>query len=152
MTEAAPKEPEAVSQPDALAELIERLEKARGPDRHLDAAIALHVGAPKAFFESVGVSFDDGTVDGPDCFDDAIWGGGGHSYEALRYTASIDAALTLVPAGWGFKADCGLGYGNSFTVGHVGQNKLYDQPEGFGAGNTPAIALCIAALRAREEP
>lgn len=66
------------------------------------------------------------------------------------YTTSLDAASLLVPEGWGFKADCGLGHGNSFTVGHVGANKLYDMPEGYGEGATPELALCIAALRARQ--
>lgn len=67
----------------------------------------------------------------------------------LLYTASLDAAMTLVPEGWGWKGESNLGYGHAFTVGHVGPNKLYDKTEGWGAGATPAIALCIAALHSR---
>lgn len=50
-----------------------------------------------------------------------------------RYTASIDAALTLVPEGCGFVL-----MGCAAKVGRE-----------IAKGATPAIALCIAALRAR---
>lgn len=61
------------------------------------------------------------------------------------YTASIDAALTLVPEGW------------SYTVAWLHRNgratvamfhaKLNEQR---AESHTPAIALCIAALKAKE--
>ena len=59
-------------------DLIARLEAATGPDRELDAAIALTVGLD-------------------------IGRGRAHSQDSRvsAYTASIDAALTLVPKGWG---------------------------------------------------
>lgn len=68
-----------------------------------------------------------------------------------RYTASIDAAMTLVPEGW--------------TVAHITQNDdkswFVELREGFLTSytrvvmsplktSTPAIALCIAALKARD--
>ena len=118
--------------------LLADLAAASGPDRELDARVALCAGWKKpghhgGYSEIVGVR------------------PGGRGFAAVpRYTASIDAALTLVPEGWGWKADCGLGFGHSFTVGHVGVNKLFDRPEGWGKAATPAIALCIAALKARE--
>ena len=67
------------------------------------------------------------------------------------YTASIDAAMTLVPEGW--------------TVAHITQNDdkswFAELREGFLTSYnrvatspintaTPAIALCIAALKARD--
>lgn len=55
------------------------------------------------------------------------------------FTSSIDAALTLVPEGYGWNLQ---GNTNSFYAVVRGyKNKV---------SPTPAIALCIAALRARE--
>lgn len=66
-----------------------------------------------------------------------------------RYTTSLDAAVSLVPEGWGVKAEWNMGYGTAVTVGHVGPNKLYDRPDHWATAATPALALCIAALKAR---
>lgn len=115
-----------------MKELIERLETATGPDRELDAAIARWIGFEVQYSTEINPQ-------------PCIWDGG----YVEPYTASLDAALKLAPEGYGFKADCGLGFGHSFTVGHVGANKLYDRPEGWGKAATPALALCIAALYAR---
>lgn len=62
-----------------LKELIERLEKATGPDPYLDLDISNHVSPD-----------DDATI-----------------LTSPSYTASIDAALTLVPEGsqWTIEAD-----------------------------------------------
>lgn len=108
-----------------LLELAERCEKAEGPSDTLDVELTLAV-------------FPD-------------------SYPApklMRYTASLDAALTLVPEGYlwtaatyraeedapPYYADCmspetfsGAEWGEAFT----------------GQANGPALGLCAAALRAR---
>lgn len=94
-----------------IAELIQRLEKATGPDVELDHALGMLVGV------------------------------GGD------YTRSIDAALTLVPEP-AVKSDGGrmvdIRLDERRNVGFATVN--YD----FSAqGATPAIALCIAALKAR---
>jgi hypothetical protein len=113
------------------AELIAALESATGPSRELDAGIAKSVGwrnirvnwwppeeVAKARRKKASLwSCDRGPLPLPD------------------YTASIDAALLLVPAdhGWmvmGTAAKCGAYAAN---------------------GATPAIALCIAALKVRKE-
>lgn len=66
-----------------------------------------------------------------------------------RYTASIDAALTLVPEGhcWEVRK----GYTHQATVWQI--DNEYDAGSGrtlpFGEHRFPAIALCLAALRAR---
>lgn len=61
------------------------------------------------------------------------------------YTASLDAALSLVPEGWEWIV---FGAGGA-DVWHVGNDAvLHRIDETYAA--TPAIALCIAALRARE--
>lgn len=103
-----------------MRDLIARLEAATGPDRDLDFAIAAAVGWP----------------DSP------------HSHQhARRYTEHLDAARSLVPEGWDWSVD---GFGKSAR----GRGYLYspypDCEEVEAEAATPAIALCIAALRARE--
>jgi hypothetical protein len=68
-------------------------------------------------------------------------------------TTSVDAALALmgeVLPGWGYKIEAGLGYPISVTVGHVGENRLYDRPEGWGTAQTLPLALCVALLTTLE--
>lgn len=109
------------------AELIERLEAATGPDPLLDAAIGEHLGLTPASFR-----FKDGDQV-------SMW---------PNFTGSVDAAMTLVPAGW--------------WVQHIGQNLkgwgVRIETQGCSIPNsmaiprlaTPALALCIAALKAGE--
>lgn len=57
-----------------------------------------------------------------------------------RYTSSIDAAMTLVPEGWGW------------TLTHWGCFRLWEIGDGMDVtskAKTPALAICAAALRAR---
>lgn len=99
-----------------LDELIARLEAASEGSRELDKSIAITVG----------------TYQAPDRGDPyGSW---------LRYTSSLDAALTLVPefcfvktSPRGATAGCN---------GHICATTAATAP-------TPALALCIAALKAR---
>jgi hypothetical protein len=77
-----------------LLELADRVEKASGPDRELDAKIALALGLPQSFF---GEHFGTPYVDGPEYHerDKAMWSGVGKSWSAPHYTASLDAVRTL---------------------------------------------------------
>ncbi len=109
-----------------LSKIIERLEKATGPDRALDEAIFEAVHGRKrhiSTFEQVDPS------------------------ETLPpYTSSVDAALTLVPEGWTRAVDA--------TAPEMGIDvDLYPEPPGIvgtrGAHNSESIATCIAALKAR---
>jgi hypothetical protein len=67
--------------------------------------------------------------------------------ESLRYTRSIDDALTLVPEGWGARV----------TTKNVHEAMVFSPDGGplfatsniCAGGATPAIAICTAALRAR---
>lgn len=111
--------------------LIERLRAAEGPDRGLDARIhILLAGGSEADADYAATD--------PDL-----------TCAPLRYTESVDAALTLVPEAhlwelrhgvearaivWNMETDYG-------EAGH-------DVPKGYHA-TSPAIALCIAALEAR---
>ena len=125
--------------------LIARLEAATGPDRELDAR--LHAvrnptwRSTLAFFRWAAIQPNGQMTD------TTAWRF--MQEKAPPYTSSIDSALTLVPEGWGWKAESNLGFGHTVTVGHVGANKLYDRPEGWGEAATPALALCIASLKAR---
>src|SRR5690348_8789107 len=74
------RSPQVTNQEQLLA-LAERCEKAAGPDRDLDEAIALIFG-----WRLVAK----GWVRDP---------GGNSKDELPRFTASLDAAMTLVPAG-----------------------------------------------------
>ncbi len=85
----------------AMLELADRIEAAEGPCRELDAAIA---SAVRYFPKDVGFiwqhdlkpnSPEPGRVE---CC--TSLGTGGPHYKAPSYTASLDAAMTLVPEGW----------------------------------------------------
>lgn len=110
-----------------MNDLITRLERADGPDRELDCRIwCVMRGADFDLYSQVVPNFNE--------------------WQALRYTASIDAALTLVP--------------DAYRVGVLMEMedgtwaaKLFnrDEPGGLPSqgGYTPALALAAAALKAR---
>jgi hypothetical protein len=121
-----------------LRELIERLEKATGPDRDID--IKIESWWMRAY--------------------------GHRSSPVPHFTTSIDAALTLVPKDAPFVLtltgvwaehtpfsgqpiweagipDQGSGDFEEYTIAEVGDF------EASGTAPAPAIALCIAALKAR---
>ena len=113
-------------------ELISALEKATGPDRELDKAITeyLYLGEPLQW---------------PDQYlaDTEHW-----SKRAVRqYTSSLDAALTLMPP----EANCwGIEKMKNHYEAYVSRNYVKDGHwYKDGEHLNPAIALCIAALRAR---
>lgn len=104
-------------------ELIEALEKAEGPSRELDEEITRVAIWRNKVDRSV-------PVDRP------------------RYTASIDAALTLVPEQYdmiSFRSDPS---GSGWELGEFTGGEYIKHSEGSTDGLW-AIALCIAALRAR---
>lgn len=100
-------------------ELIAALEKATGPGWELDGEIA----------DTLGLHMpDDNTIKPWE------W--------PPRYTASLDAALTLVPEG------------HQAVIWTAGGADVFPSTPGLHVydttrGATPALALCIAALRAR---
>ena len=64
---------------------------------------------------------------------------------AKRYTASLDAAMTLVPDG------CGRSYDDMDNGECLWRLEPDDDSQFWGRAKTPALALCAAALRARGE-
>jgi hypothetical protein len=119
-----------------MKDLIERLEKATGPDRELDAKLAFVNGAWAAGVDE-GVPWVQWAKNTAVEIND----------ELPRYTASIDAALTLVPEGWEWEL-----YSNppSAWLCERGYDPdTYNGKTALASTKSPAIALCIAALKAR---
>ncbi len=117
-----------------LRDLIARVEMAEGPDRKLDAEIALATGWRLKTVDGVG-----------------YWRRGDYSWTAEMegvppfYTASLDAAVSLVPSGWVWGASS-RGYARAWTI--TDEGKALQKAECHHAA-TPALALTAAALRAR---
>lgn len=128
-----------------MQELIERLEKATGPDRELDLAI-LNAGAPAPW---VWLDRDRETVTSNKYGEGAV---GNPVVSLERFTERLDDALELVPGGYALDV--------SFYTSGSGDARLWqgDRHVGpYGASTwlrdirpaSPAIAVCIAALLAR---
>lgn len=101
---------------DELLKLAERCEAATGPDYEIDAQIADAIG--KGSWYAVG-------------------------NPAWKFTASLDAAMTLVPEGchwW-------MPFPNEARIAND-EHVLTPLPQRCA---TPALALCAAALRAAQE-
>ena len=117
----------------ALSALLANLEAATGPSRELDAEIATVIfGRPRA----------SGNVGEPQVLH--WWDRAVGFAVAPRYTESLDAARTLLPEGWFALID---------TRGRADVRYAPIDQSGYrrevADAATPALALCIAALRAR---
>ena len=127
---------------DELLALADRVEAATGADRELDADIAVAAAGFRRVSESML------------CKDEWDYASNADGYFLAwpRYTASIDAALTLVPSGW------------TWSIVHEREWELSGKPAYFSDlrrgyrtsydnatlswSATPALALTAAALRA----
>lgn len=123
----------------ALLELASKCEAAAGPDRRLDAEIACvtkfanrRPAEPNDFDGKYG--YDAGNIKVETGF-----------LMSDRYTASLDAAMTLVPE----EALWSVGHVGDTSPGRFGATVMPFGPDKFGEAATPALALCAAALRAR---
>jgi hypothetical protein len=114
-----------------LLQLAERCEKASGPDRELEWRIAEAIGVGEWRQSAVWPPFMPGSK-----IDKSI----------PTYTASLDAAMTLVPE----KAVISLAHQERWKkpAWAWGINDGYGVTH-FGNAATPSQALCAAALRAR---
>lgn len=119
-----------MTNPTTLLALAERCEQAAGPDRELDAEIAVALFGGEIIWKTANWTMDSypaRRVQNSDYI-------GGYQNAAIPvYTESLDAAVTLVPEGCGWMV-----MGNASKVGVWPSH-----------GATPALALCAAALRAR---
>lgn len=116
--------------------LAHRIEAAEGADRALDGDIAEHLGlVPPWVSKRLNPRW-------------ATWSGGRDYWDAPAYTASIDAALTLVPEGCEWIVEAYTS--NGVKAEHVRASAwVSGAPRCFAA--TPALALCAAALKTRIE-
>ena len=117
-----------------LDKLIERLERARGPDRELDAAI---FGFDKPMAHTTGPT-------NPRMIE---------SHPIPDYTASLDAAVALVERelpGWSWMARWSRDNADEQHYGAAYVKPLTGDDEGdfVGCASTPALSLCLATLRA----
>lgn len=136
-----------------MSDLIARLEAAEEGSRELDAEIELSrrkflgiiVGAGWA----ANYVLDKGPVLG------WIWDGKNltSQLKAPHYTTSIDAALTLVPEGvqWCWKVERHHDEFSAVLTFWAGIGEKHSGPFVAGDAATPALALCAAALKARQE-
>lgn len=125
-----------MTQAKDLIALAERVEKAEGPDRELNDAIADALFSGKRRNCIKGLSDKEGGS--------WMWEQNGHVQTALRYTASIDAAMMLAgkDKNWGLE-----GWEDSYNNQFVYECWVQGSPRVKGM-KTPALALTAAALRA----
>lgn len=139
---------------ETLNDLISRLEKASGPDRELDAQIS---AAVRAIPDNAPwlKSFKDIRATGNcvQAFNDK--GESSANWQPYTYTASVDAALMLVPDGFAYMVTS-EGKASIEPFACV-SSKTPISPDArhlpssiFNArARTAPLALCIAALKAR---
>jgi hypothetical protein len=133
---------------NTLIALAERCEAATGPDWKLDGLIADELSD----WENLGGHWEQHKVSGERRRT---------SYPpAPLYTASIDAAMTLVPEGWAVGSlewwpmrsrGAGITLLETGSIGGAdwhGYDALF-HADARARAATPALALCAAALRAR---
>ena len=117
-----------------ITEIIVALEAATGPDRKLDAKILL------AAYPGLGLKKG---------FGEGYYSSSGIHTAVEFYTDSIDAALTLVPDGWRKNVILDPDAADFPASVMIAHGFSHDQVF-RGAGKSLPLALCIAALRARE--
>lgn len=123
-----------------LLKLAEQAEQAEGPSRELDAETAKAAGWKFVGRESYGQWRG---------INPAI----GKRRNVPRYTASLDAAMTLVPKGWRiYSADFSIKGRFSWTL--MADRPVYEEDDSApfqgGVATAPALALTAACLRAKE--
>ncbi len=131
-------------------DIIERLEKATGADRRLDADMWPIVD-PDGYRQTLAHRQVMASLDLTPERQER------EAFETTRlfapkFTASIDAALTLVPEGWAWFVERIEGFTNGDArIWLPSQRTRGLRQENFDVRNVanPAIALCIAALKAR---
>lgn len=125
-----------------LTELVERLERAEGPSRELDWAITLAVAT--ATKDSLGKVYTLAWLGDPNRTTART------DIDCPHFTASLDAALSLIPKGHCWQLKDGMFGCEAIVWTLEGDYDDHGAPTGTSAGH-PALALCIAALHARRE-
>jgi hypothetical protein len=158
MTPKTPKPDSNESQGGVLLALAARCEVATGADRELDARIWCEVGNDLGYDDPpqrhrlmrplqpriciMGRWLGSALDKYPEDIE-----GVAYNWRVPKFTTSLDAALTLVPAGmqWNYDSHYGMARIFHYWDGHEGP-----ECSEYGAeGSTPALALTAASLRAR---
>lgn len=132
-----------MSERATLLALAERCETAEGPDDVLDADIMAAVHPELTVHPWVRRTYPNGKRP---FFADTSDPDNLNVVSTSRFTASLDAAVTLVPDDYGWQMRRGH-VGGGRTVCYLWDGKGIWSPTVVAA--TPALALCAAALRAR---
>lgn len=132
-----------------MKELIKKLEAATEGSRELDADIAFAVGWTyekrgrdrKPWWRKPEAERDSDTASS------RFWS----QYPKEEFTTSIDAALTLVPEGWrvAYLWEAVKPEDRPWWGAQLSRDKPYKTMSPVLGKETPALALCIAALKAR---
>jgi len=123
-----------------LMELASRVEAGEEPDRELDVRISLALS---------GTPYSDSDVIDMLAIRDEPTGYGVYrpaDEYVPAYTASLDAAMTLVPEGW----DWTLYSDGSCEIGRKPDRGCLMNADYIAEAATPALALTAAALRAHQ--
>jgi hypothetical protein len=131
------------SRTEQMQQIIERLKAAHFPDRELDADIWLAV-TPGATRKKSTVKSSTGAW--PDYEIDETRDASHRLILVPAYTASFDAAVALVPEGWSYR----VSENEKRNWGQVTLGRSYPTNANVAQeAVTPILALCIAALKAR---
>jgi hypothetical protein len=125
-----------------LLDLAVRCEASAGPDRELDGAIHFAVVLCEPCPENVAH-----LVECVEMFED-------EDRSVARYTASLDAAMQLVPEGYVMAVtNCGTDSprGPDWTKASAVVGEAEDHGIESTTAATPALALCAASLKARAQ-
>ena len=124
-----------------LEALLARVLEGTGPDRELDAEIAVALFGGEIIWKTARYTMDAYPARR---IQNSAYVGGYQNAGVLAYTESLDAALTLVPDGWTWAR---------FHSGVFECAMLDDRRALFERGDaaTPARALIAACLKARME-
>jgi hypothetical protein len=153
-------------EPEELLRLAELCEKATGPDRELDMLIDCGLKGIEVVYPTEGhpMTGRGGRIEAKNTYELLGWidpgevnrnfspYGGEDRYPAV--TASLDAAMSLVPEGWGPALDNVMPEKLPFAelwhreVKHD-EGGMPHQERKTGTAATLPLALCAAALRAR---
>ena len=124
-----------------LEALLARVLEGTGPDRELDADISLALGIVSS---RVGNCFYGHKHYSVMVLDRDYYDHDGNAPALPSYTASLDAALTLVPEGWTWARY----HGGVFECAMLDERRVLFER---GEAATPARALVAACLKARME-
>src|SRR3990167_4925331 len=134
-----------MSEAARMNELIARLKAAGEGSRELDSAIAVTtfktVYVDEDMIYAQAVRKDDNCASGTFCRKSRS---GAYLQAAPHYTTSIDAALTLVPAG-----SSGAIAWSEHCTAICSNTRLVPEGKNAEKAATLPLALCIAALKAR---